>query len=447
MTQQRVTLVSMSGLRVGHQALLDVGMRLPGLVRRADALGQLPPLGLLTIASLIPERWEVSLVLDDGVQDITHAKNRIMETNPTLVAFSALTPSIDRAASISQLLRNHGVQTVVGGLHATADREYCQPHFDSVVCGDGEPVITGLLADAERGNLKAVYRSRDIFDLAHSPRPRWDLLDQYRPPRYTMQTMRGCPWNCSFCAASRLLGPARTKPLDLIENELAAIQARQSRPWLELADDNTFAVQRDHDRMLDALKASGARWFTESDWRIARHPQLLNRIASSGCRQILIGFESQIFRYPGMGGKTAQWQSMLEAAQAIQEAGIVVNACFIVGADGESPASIERLGDFLEQAPFGEIQLTLQTPFPGTSLHQTLKHEGRLIYDDYARYTLFDVVYQPSGMSPAALQDRFDALIERVFSTHNQQRRDQIQKTIRKRRKSAERESRPSGAY
>ena len=176
---------------------------------------------------------------------------------------------------------------------------------------------------------------------------------------------------------------------------------------------------------------SAARWFTESDWRIANQPQLLKQIARSGCRQILIGVESSIFRYPGMGAKSATLDRIAAACQAIQEAGIVVNACFIVGADGETADSIDRLGDYLHEAPFGEIQLTLQTPFPGTSLYNELRRKQRLLDGDFSRYTLFDVVYQPDHMTPQELQLRFNALIERVFSHNSQQRRDAICKQIR----------------
>lgn len=435
---KRLTLVSLSGLRVGHQRLVDIGMRMPGLVRRAEALAQLPPLGLLTIAAMIPESWHVNLDLDDGSESPNHAVARIMETQPSLVAFSALTPSIDRAASISNSLRSRGIKTIVGGLHATADPQSCSPHFDAVACGDGEPLMQRILQDAASGNLKPHYQPSTNFDLKHTPLPRWDLLERHRPPRYTLQTMRGCPWNCSFCAASRLLGPAREKPDSLIRQELEAIARRQKRPWIELADDNTFAGPRDHGPMLEMLGETGARWFTESDWRIGLRPSLLEKIAGSGCRQILIGFESQVFRYPGMGGKTAQWHQMVEAAEAIQAAGIVVNGCFIVGADGETEASIKRLGDFLETAPFGEIQLTLQTPFPGTSLHQSLRTAGRLLPGDYSRYTLFDITYRPDGMTAEQMQNRFDRLVERAFSSGNQQRRSVIQKAVRRQRRASQ---------
>jgi len=437
--KHRLTLVSMSGLRVGHQSLMERGLRLPGLRKRASALSQLPPLGLLTIGALVDDSWSVELIQDDGRSKFSDIAEQIRETTPDLVAFSALTASIDRAIAISELLRTRKITTVVGGLHATASPETCEDHFDVVAQGDGEPIFPLILNDFQSSKLRSKYTSFGQYDIAQSPIPRWSLLGDSAPPRYTVQTMRGCPWACSFCAASRLLGPARSKTASQIEHEIAVVASRQSRPWIELADDNTFAGNVDRPRLLNSLREHGARWFTESDWRIASDAELLKQIASSGCRQILIGIESSIFRYPGMGAKTASLDSMTDAAMAIQESGVVVNACFIVGAQGETQASIDRLGDFLETAPFGEIQITLQTPFPGSSLYDSMKDAGRLLPGGesgfFSRYTLFDVVYRPDQMTPEELQTAFGRLIERCYSESQQARRDNIQKRIRGRRK------------
>lgn len=427
----------MSGLRVGQRELVEAGMRLPGLAERAAALQQLPPLGLLTIAAVVPDHWQVQLLADNGPgdQSVQDTLERIRETEPDLVAFSALSPAIDRAKAIGQGLRRLSVPTVIGGLHATALAEDVAGHFDAVVCGDGEETFARLLDDFSQGNLAKQYRATAPFNLSRSPLPRWDLLGDHAPPRYTMQTQRGCPWACSFCAASRLLGPARAKPLERIAAELQAIQQRQSRPWVELADDNTFAVDRDQEAMLALFQDAGMRWFTESDWRIGHRPQLLRLIADSGCQQILIGVESSVFRYPGMGRKAAELSEITEACLAIQQAGIIVNACFIVGADGETEGSIERLGEYLQTAPFGEIQLTVQTPFPGSSLYRLLQRQGRLLDDDFSRYTLFDVVYRPDQMSAATLQRCFERLVVTSFSAASESRRRRIRKSVRRNRR------------
>lgn len=438
MSKPRLLLVSMSGLRIVDPNLRAAGLRLPGVVRRVAALAQLPPLGLLTIAGTIDDQWHIDLVVDDGAGSIERTKARILSHRPDVVAFSTLTAAADRAAKLSGALRAFGITTVVGGLHATSAPSWCQERFDSVIIGDGETLFPRALLDWQNRCLAPSYRSNQPFDLGQSVRPRWDLWKQPSTPRYTVQTMRGCPWSCHFCAASRLLGPARRKPSSQIVREFRQVAEIQSRPWIELADDNTFALSNADEEAfawLDELRSMGAKWFTESDWRISQHPKLLDRIARSGCRQILIGLESPIHTYGGMGGKTSPWNEMLAAVKTIQSAGIVVNACFIIGCDQETPTTIARLRDFLATAPFGEVQVTLQTPFPGTRMHEVMRRGGRLLSDDFSRYTLFDVVFEPAHMSPDQLRHEFLHLVSTVYSHDAQSRRARLNRHIRRRRR------------
>ena len=225
------------------------------------------------------------------------------------------------------------------------------------------------------------------------------------------------------------------KPNERIEAELKGIASLRSKPWIELADDNTFAQDRQPGPWLELLGRINAKWFTESDWLIGERPELLRRIAAAGCRQILIGLESPIHVYPGMGSKTASHDRMMRSISNIQRAGIVVNACFIVGADGETPQSIDRLAEFLEFAPFGEIQVTLQTPFPGTKLFEQMQRDNRLLFDDFSRYTLFDVTFEPDAMSVEDLRTAFRNLITRVYGRDASLRRAKRVHAIRRRRR------------
>lgn len=122
---------------------------------------------------------------------------------------------------------------------------------------------------------------------------------------------------CDFCGASRLLGSYREKPLSAIRQELEAICRLNPRPLIELADDNTFVERRDADALCEALAACGARYFTESDWRIGERSELLDRLGASGCAQVLVGIESLVFRYPGMGAKQAELDRIIDAVEAI----------------------------------------------------------------------------------------------------------------------------------
>jgi radical SAM superfamily enzyme YgiQ (UPF0313 family) len=262
-----VALVPLTGFRVREAEMLALGMSLPGLSQRAAAIAQLPALGLLTLAGLNPRDWTCSyreaLAVDDAFVESIAAER------PTLVAVSALTASVEDAYRLAGSLRARRIPSVLGGLHAPACPDEARQHFDTVVVGEGEPVWRDVLADAANGSLKPVYRSSRPFDLSLAPLPRFDLLGHKRRPRLTLQTQRGCPLACEFCAASRLLGPFREKPVENLRREIEAMRRVDSRPQFELADDNTFAGHRPTEPLFEVLSESRGRYFTEVDWRIS----------------------------------------------------------------------------------------------------------------------------------------------------------------------------------
>jgi radical SAM superfamily enzyme YgiQ (UPF0313 family) len=378
---------------------------------------------------MTPRHWSCSYHEAAGAPD--SLIDRLLAERPTLVAVSALTASILDAYHFCDRLRAGGSTVVIGGLHATVSSVEAQRHCDAVVVGEGEPVWQQVLMDAEAGQMRKEYRSTLPFDLSQSPVPRFDLLGTVERPRMTLQTERGCPFACEFCGASRMLGVYREKPLANIERELAAMQQVVSRPWLELADDNTFADRRDSSRLLELLASSHSRYFTESDWRVGERPDVLRSLAASGCVQVLVGIESLTFRYPGMGAKHAELDRMMDAVQAIQDSGVGVNGCVILGADGETNDSLDRMTEFLLESPLAEVQITLQTPFPGTGLHRRLAKDGRLLpRRDWSFYTLFDVTYQPDLLSVEELESGFRRVIQAVFSEQAALRRSRIRRDV-----------------
>ncbi len=424
-----LSLVALSGFRVREAELAAVGGSLPGLASRARSIGALPPLGLLTLAALTPEHWSRSLHEAPRVEP--ELIERIVAERPMLVAISALTASILEAYALADALRREGVRVVLGGLHVTACPDEASRHADAIVIGEGEPVWQTLLEDAERNRLAERYRAATPYDLALSPVPSHDLLGRSERPRWTLQTSRGCPLACDFCGASRLLGPYRRKPAERIEAELEALRRIDSRLGIELADDNTFAGPGDHRELLEALGRSGARWFTESDWRLGERPELLARLAEAGCIQVLVGLESLVHDHRGMGEKRVPMSRMLDAVQAIQQAGVAVIGCLIVGSDGETPESLERLRRFMEADPCADVQLTLPTPFPGTALRRRWERDGRLLADrDWSHHTLFDVTFRPDRMSVEELEREFRSLMVDAFGPAPTARRQRIRREV-----------------
>lgn len=141
--------------------------------------------------------------------------------------------------------------------------------------------------------------------------------------------------------------------------------------------------------------------------------------------------ESLVHAHRGMGAKRTPLSRMIEAVEAIQSAGVAVIGCFIAGSDGETRGSLERLGRFLEADPCADVQVTLQTPFPGTALRRRLERAGRLLPDrDWSHFTLFDVTFRPDHMEPAELQSAFDELLAAVFGPEQARRRREIRRSI-----------------
>jgi radical SAM superfamily enzyme YgiQ (UPF0313 family) len=421
-----VALVALTGVRVVDPGLRELGLTLPGLRRRGEAVAALPALGLLTVAAHTPEHWTQSFHEPASVSpDLVDA---LTDESPTLVAVSALTASIEEAYTLCDALHRRGIATVIGGLHATARPDEVLKHADAVVIGDGEPVWPKLLRDAEKRLLRDRYQGRS-FTLDKSRLPRWDLLPPGKRRRYTVQTSRGCPLACEFCAASRLLGPFREKPAECVRRELEAIKTIDPRAVIELADDNTFAGQRDPAPLLDALKAAGLPWFTECDRRIADNSDLCRAMAEAGCAQVLVGIESPVREYAGMGPKGATPARMRESIERIQEQGLPVNACFVIGADGETHETLDALEQTLQTWPSADVQLTLQTPFPGTALRGRLR--GRLLEDrSWSHHNLFELTYRPSHLTVDDLTTRFRKLVSEVYSKKSTQRRMQLRKNV-----------------
>lgn len=433
-----VAFVPMSGFRIREQEMLALGMSLPGLRARQRAIEQLPALGLLTLAGMLSDDWSCSYHSTERVTD--ELVQTLVCEQPDLVAISALTASILEGYELTRRLRAEGLKVAIGGLHATSRPEEVIAQGATVVTGAAETIWPTVLRDARLKKLRSRYDAFDsVFSLSAagfaSPAiPRWDLLGE-SPARFTLQTQRGCPFACDFCGASRLLGRFCEKPISHIRDELDAIRRLSRRPLIELADDNTFAGPRDPQLLLNTLADSHARWFSESDWRIGERPDVLNRLAEAGCVQLLIGIESLEFRFPGMGAKHAELSRMLRAIEAIQDAGIAVNGCFILGADGETRASIDRLVAFLLESPFADVQLTLQTPFPGTGLYERLQRSNRLLPGrDWSFHTLFDVTYHPDSLSVFELESAFRDAVRTVFSSAACRRREHYRQQIWARR-------------
>lgn len=415
----RIALVAMSGIRVCDRELLRLGLTLPGFVERSKTIASLPSLGLLTLAALTPPEHEVHYL---EIPDL--AAVDALPDGYDLVAISSYSAQIDEAYALAARYRDAGTPVVIGGPHVTVLPDEASQFCSSVVIGEGEPCWPDLLADCEAGRLRDVYdaRSRE-YDLAESPIPAFDLLDISKYNRLTVQTSRGCPHRCEFCAGSVLLtGRYKKKPVANVLREIERIRGIWEQPFIEFADDDSLVDRAYWKELLPAMREMGLRWFTETDVAVAEDEELLTLMRQSGCAQVLIGLESPVSA--GLAGlelrgdwKLKKFPYYRDAIRTIQSHGITVNGCFITGLDGHTPEIFDQIFEFVRAVELYEVQVTILTPFPGTPLYTRLERERRILAPgDWRRCTLFDVNYRPAGMSPEELADGFRRLVVRLYS-------------------------------
>ena len=416
----KIAFIAMSGVRAHNPELTKLGLTLPGFVDRNKIIASLPSLGLLTLAGLTPPKFEIEY------HEIAELKNGgELPHDFDLVALSTFTAQIKEAYQVADFYRARRIPVVMGGITVSALPDEALEHCTSVIVGEGEPVWPEVLDDFENGRLKPSYiqSPRGQFDLRDAPMPRFDLLDPEKYNRITVQTSRGCPHKCEFCASSILLTPRyKLKPVEKVIAEIHEIKKIWARPFIEFADDNSFVHREHYKRLLRELAKENLRWFTEADVRVAEDPELLALIRDSGCQQVLIGLESP--RRSSLDGVElksnwkARQQDYYQAAIArIQSYGITVNGCFIFGLDGDTPDVFEDVFQFVKESGLYEVQITFLTAFPGTPLYDRLKREGRIIRDKaWELCTLFDINITPKNMSVAELQSGFLSLAKRLYS-------------------------------
>ena len=430
----KIGMFPLSGIRVCDTELLEMGLTLPGFVERSKTIASLPSLGLLTLAGMTPARHEISYV---EVPDLNDVESLLLDID--LAAISSYSAQMDEAYYLAGRFKEWGIPTVIGGPHVTAVPEEASKHCDSVAIGEGEPLWHRILADAEIGALKKFYRAEADFEMKDAPMPAFELLDMSKYNRLTVQTSRGCPHKCEFCASSVILtGRYKQKPAEKVAAEIEKIMRIWEHPFIEFADDNSFVDRAYWKKLLGLLKGKKFRWFAETDISVAEDAELLEMMRESGCEQVLIGLESpEENSLRGVETKS-DWKlrklpRYKEAVNRIQSAGISVNGCFVIGLDGQGPDIFDRVFDFAEDAGLYEVQITIMTAFPGTPLYSRLEKEGRLMEPaNWKKCTLFDINFKSLKMSAKELNKGFKSLGARLYGdecTHK--RRNRFRQTLK----------------
>lgn len=364
---------------------------------RKERKSLFPPLGLLQVAGLTPPDVEVKLT-DEAVEDID------FEVDVDLVGLSFNTASAPRAFQIAQEWRKRGVKVVMGGAHPTMCPEECAQYADSVVIGEAERTWRGVLEDARRGELKKFYRCDGFPPLENLPLPRRDLLDPKKyAVFYTLQTTRGCPYNCDFCSVTRFFGRTyRTRPIREVIKEIEGMDSR----IIIFVDDNILGNPRYAKQLFKELIPLKKIWLAQGSINATKDEELVRLASKAGCRGLFIGFESiseEALREVGKKHNIVEEYS--RGIRRLHSMGIAVIGAFIFGFDHDDKGVFKRTVDFVHKEKIDMPQFSILTPLPGTALYERLDREGRIFDKDWSKYTGNHCVFYPRNMSPEELEE------------------------------------------
>lgn len=419
----KIGLLAMSGIRAHDKKLLEYGLTLPGFVDRSKVIASLPSLGLLYLAAMTPAGHDIAYY--EAEADL---KEPAAVYACDLVAISTFSAQIFEAYAIADRLRAAGAKVAMGGLHVSVLPDEAAAHADYVIVGEGEHVWPAVVEAAMNNEPPRRFSSRDVapLDVSTLPVPRYDLLVGRAYNRFTVQTSRGCPWRCDFCASNVMLGQKyRKRPVEHVIRDIRRIAEIFPKPFIEFADDNTFVDKEWGKELCRQLAPLHLKWFTETDISVADDPELLDLMRVAGCRQVLIGLESPAqSALEGMelhsNFKARRASEYEEAIRTIQSHGINVNGCFILGLDQHDTGIFQEVYDFAMRTSLFDVQITLLTAFPGTPLYARLLREGRILYPGrWELCTLFDVNIQPAKMTPQQLREGLYWLGGQLYSADN----------------------------
>ncbi len=356
------------------------------------------PLTLPTLASLVPGDLDAEIVcIDEGIADVD------LNLEADLIGMTVITGTATRAYELAAHFRGRGIPVVLGGPHVTLVPQDAQPHADSIVVGYAEEEWPRLLRDFVFGEMQPRYTQSPQLELAGRPLPDRTVLPRNKYlTSDVFEATRGCVHNCSFCVVPAAWG---RQPLQKpVEDVVADIRRQKARRAI-FVDLNLIADKQYAAQLFEALIPLKIQWYGLATTLLCDDLPLLDLVARSGCRGLLMGLESistvnlrqnhKGFNCPEKYG---------EVVARLHERRIALQACFVFGLDDDEPDVFLKTARFAVEAGIDLPRFAIVTPFPGTTLYHELQAESRIVTTNWELYDGQHVVFQPARMSIDELQ-------------------------------------------
>jgi radical SAM superfamily enzyme YgiQ (UPF0313 family) len=377
----------------------------------------LPPLGLATIAAMLPKNWSLRLV-DMNIRGLS-----MEDLDWADYAFiSAMTVQRESSRKVINRCMEAGLKVVAGGPLFTVEHEHF-PEVDYFVLNEAELTLPEFLKDLDQGRPKRIYSTDKYADMGQTPIPRWDLLELKHYATMSVQYSRGCPFNCDFCNITALLGRTpRNKSASQMIAELDSLYAQGWRGGIFFVDDNLIGNKR---RLKTELLPALIRWRegkkgvpfgTEASINLADDEELLAMMVAAGFDNVFIGIETPNEASLAECGKGQNiHRDLIRDVKRIQRFGIQVQGGFIVGFDNDDTGIFTRLVEFIQESGIATAMVGLLQAPPGTRLYSRLKQSGRL-QESFSGNNVDGTTNIIPVMNLESLQNGYRELLKNIYS-------------------------------
>ena len=376
-----------------------------------------PPLGLLTVSTMLPPDWERRLV-DMNVESLSTDQIDWAD----IVMMSAMIVQNESLEKVVSLCRARGKKVVVGGPYVSTSSERL-PDADHIFIGEAETTLPEFISDLRLGIARRIYQAAERPSLAATPVPDFSLIEARHYSAMSVQYSRGCPFNCEFCDIIEIYGRVpRTKSNAQMLAELDALKATGWRGLVFIVDDN-FIGNKKNVRLFmpDLIEWSRANgnpfsFITEASVNLAEDEALLQQMEDAGFRRVFLGIETPVeesLKEAQKGQNTRR--NLLESIHKIQDYGMEVMAGFIVGFDNDPDDIFDRQVQFIRESGIPLAMVGLLTALPDTQLWRRLEKEGRLLDVSSGNNTHGSVNFVPK-MDANKLVEGYKSVLRSVYS-------------------------------
>jgi len=380
-----------------------------------------PPLGLLTIAAMLPERWEIKLV-DMAISSLTDKDIKWAD----YVFISAMSIQKESSKIVIKRCKTVGTGIVGGGPLFTTDYDEFED-VDHLVLNEAEITLPQFIRDLEDGCPKHIYTTKQWAELEETPIPLWKLAEIKKYATMCIQFSRGCPFNCDFCDVTLLFGNSmRFKNKEQIVAELESLFSQGWREGVFIVDDNFIGSKKQLKKeilpaMIEWMEKRGYPFYfnTQVSINLADDEELMRLMARAGFDTVFVGIETpnedSLAECNKFQNKN---RDLVECVRKIQSHGMQVQGGFIVGFDSDTPFIFEKMIDFIQKSGIVTAMVGLLNAPKGTTLYKRLVEENRILKEFTGDNTDFSMNFMPK-MNYESLLEGYKKILRTIYSPKN----------------------------